>query len=213
MARILIVNGERELGGQIARELVSAGHTVLQADSAAEALEMTEEQPADLIIADAASVGTKDTRIGNTPMILMTALDETAGTVSDLVRGADDCIVKPFEMPELLFRAETVLRRSRENGRAYRIEGLEIDFGKHIVKKDGVPIELTLQEYALLETLIKNRNVALSRQRLMREAWNIAYMGETRTVDVHVQRLRRKLGMEDRIKTVYKYGYRFEDLP
>ena len=81
------------------------------------------------------------------------------------------------------------------------------------MKKNGAAVDLTMQEYALLETLVKNRNIALSRQKLMREAWDVSFMGETRTVDVHIQRLRKKLGMEDRIKTIYRFGYRFEETP
>ena len=114
-------------------------------------------------------------------------------------------------MTELLLRVEAVLRRTHKSESRYSIDDLEIDFDAKSVTKGGVPIDLTMQEYALLEVLVKNRNIALSRQRLMREAWDISFMGETRTVDVHIQRLRKKLGLDDRIKTIYRLGYRFEE--
>jgi DNA-binding response OmpR family regulator len=110
-------------------------------------------------------------------------------------------------------RVEVVLRSTNKSESRYKIDDLEIDFEAKSVTKDGVPVDLAMQEYALLETLVKNRNIAMSRQRLMREAWDISFMGETRTVDVHIQRIRKKLGLEDRIKTVYRLGYRFEETP
>ena len=110
-------------------------------------------------------------------------------------------------------RVEAVLRRTHRSESRYRIDGLEVDFEAKTVLKDGIPVDLTLQEYALLEVLIKNRNIALSRQRLMREAWDVSFLGESRTIDVHIQRLRKKLGLDDRIKTIYRLGYRFEETP
>ena len=174
-------------------------------------------QPIDLLIIDVMLPDTNGfsvyEKLSDIPAIFLTALGETADKVKGFERGADDYIVKPFEMTELLLRVEAVLRRTHKSEQRYKIDDLEVDFEAKTVTKGGVPVELTMQEYALLETLLKNRNIALSRQKLMREAWDVSFMGETRTVDVHIQRLRKKLGLDDRIKTVYKLGYRFEETP
>lgn len=217
MARILILEDERAINDLVALNLGMVGHTTIQAFTGAEAIRMAAIQPIDLLIIDVMLPDTNGfsvyEKLSDIPAIFLTALGETADKVKGFERGADDYIVKPFEMTELLLRVEAVLRRTHKNEQRYKIDDLEVDFEAKTVTKGGVPIELTMQEYALLETLLKNRNIALSRQKLMREAWDVSFMGETRTVDVHIQRLRKKLGLDDRIKTVYKLGYRFEETP
>ena len=103
-----------------------------------------------------------------------------------------------------------MLRRCGNHANSFKYKDIEIDLARRLVRKNGSIIELTAQEFALLETLIQNRNLALTRNKLLETAWGYDYMGESRTVDMHIQRLRRKLGWEDVIKTVYKYGYRLE---
>jgi DNA-binding response OmpR family regulator len=217
MARILILEDERAINDLVALNLGMVGHTTVQAFTGAEAIRMAAIQPIDLLIIDVMLPDTNGfsvyEKLSDIPAIFLTALGETADKVKGFERGADDYIVKPFEMTELLLRVEAVLRRTHKNEQRYKIDDLEVDFEAKTVTKGGVPVELTMQEYALLETLLKNRNIALSRQKLMREAWDVSFMGETRTVDVHIQRLRKKLGLDDRIKTVYKLGYRFEETP
>ena len=217
MARILILEDERAINDLVALNLGMIGHTTVQAFTGRDALRAAEETPFDLIILDVMLPDTNGfavyEKLKEIPAIFLTALGETADKVKGFERGADDYIVKPFEMTELLLRVEAVLRRTHKNEQRYKIDDLEVDFEAKTVTKGGVPVELTMQEYALLETLLKNRNIALSRQKLMREAWDVSFMGETRTVDVHIQRLRKKLGLDDRIKTVYKLGYRFEETP
>ena len=217
MARILVLEDERAINDLVALNLGMVGHTTVQAFTGAEAIRMAAIQPIDLLIIDVMLPDTNGfsvyEKLSDIPAIFLTALGETADKVKGFERGADDYIVKPFEMTELLLRVEAVLRRTHKNEQRYKIDDLEVDFEAKTVTKGGVPVELTMQEYALLETLLKNRNIALSRQKLMREAWDISFMGETRTVDVHVQRIRKKLGLDDRIKTVYKLGYRFEETP
>ncbi len=217
MARILVLEDEKAINDLIAMNLGMVGHTAIQAYTGAQALEAAAKAPVDLMIIDVMLPDTDGftvyEKLKGTPAIFVTALGETSDKVKGFERGADDYIVKPFEMTELLLRVEAVLRRTRKSESHYCIGGLDVDFEAKTVTKNGVPIDLTMQEYTLLETLVKNRNIALSRQRLMREAWDISFMGESRTVDVHIQRLRKKLGMEDRIKTVYKLGYRFEETP
>ena len=217
MARILILEDERAINDLVALNLGMVGHTTVQAFTGAEAIRMAAIQPIDLLIIDVMLPDTNGfsvyEKLSDIPAIFLTALGETADKVKGFERGADDYIVKPFEMTELLLRVEAVLRRTHKNEQRYKIDDLEVDFEAKTVTKGGVPVELTMQEYALLETLLKNRNIALSRQKLMREAWDVSFMGETRTVDVHIQRLRKKRGLDDRIKTVYKLGYRFEETP
>ena len=217
MAHILILEDERAINDLIALNLGMVGHTTVQAFTGAEALKMAEIQPIDLLILDVMLPDTNGfsvyEKLRGIPAIFLTALGETADKVKGFERGADDYIVKPFEMTELLLRVEAVLRRTHKSEQHYKIDDLEVDFEAKTVTKGGEPVELTMQEYALLETLLKNRNIAMSRQKLMREAWDVSFMGETRTVDVHIQRIRKKLGLDDRIKTVYKLGYRFEETP
>ncbi len=217
MARILVLEDEKAINDLIALNLGMVGHTAVQAFTGKEAIRCAQEQVLDLLIIDVMLPDTDGfsvyEKIPDVPAIFVTALGETADKVKGFERGADDYIVKPFEMAELLMRVEAVLRRTHKSESRYKIDDLEVDFEAKTVTKGGVPVELAMQEFALLETLIKNRNIAMSRQKLMREAWDISFMGETRTVDVHIQRIRRKLGLEDRIRTVYRLGYRFEETP
>ncbi len=217
MARILILEDENAINDLIALNLGMVGHTAVQAYTGREAIKAAQETPFDLLIVDVMLPDTDGFKVyeklKGTPAIFVTALGETADKVKGFERGADDYIVKPFEMTELLLRVEAVLRRTHKSESCYRIDDLVIDFEAKTVTRGGVPVDLTLQEYALLEVLVKNRNIALSRQRLMREAWDVSFLGESRTIDVHIQRLRKKLGLDDRIKTVYRLGYRFEEMP
>ena len=217
MARILVLEDEKAINDLVALNLGMIGHTAVQTFTGREALKAAAETPFDLLILDVMLPDTNGfavcEKLRDIPAIFLTALGETADKVKGFERGADDYIVKPFEMTELLLRVEAVLRRTHRSESRYRIDGLEVDFEAKTVLKDGIPVDLTLQEYALLEVLIKNRNIALSRQRLMREAWDVSFLGESRTIDVHIQRLRKKLGLDDRIKTIYRLGYRFEETP
>lgn len=145
-----------------------------------------------------------------TPVIMLTAKGELEDKVSGLEMGADDYITKPFEALELLARIEAVLRRSGHQNRTFTLGNVEVDLGKHIVRRNGIPVELTAQEFSLLEVLIWHCNIALTREQLLEQAWEYDGSGETRTVDIHIQRLRKKLDWDQFIKTVYKYGYRLE---
>lgn len=217
MARILILEDERAINDLVAMNLSMVGHTAEQAFTGKEALSLARSKAFDLMIIDVMLPDTDGftvyEKLKGTPAIFVTALGETADKVKGFERGADDYIVKPFEMTELLLRVEAVLRRTQKSAPGYQIDDIEMDYEAKTVTKGGVPVELTMQEYALLEVLVKNRNIALSRQKLIREAWGVTFLGETRTIDVHIQRLRKKLGLDDRIKTIYRFGYRFEETP
>lgn len=215
MAKILIVEDERAIADLIALNLQMVGHETMTAQTGAAAKRLFRENAFDLLLLDVMLPDTDGFalygEIHTAPAIFVTALGETSDKVKGFRLGADDYLVKPFAIPELLMRVGAVLRRTQRMEDRYAIGDVEVDFHGKTVRKGGEIVELTAQEYALLEILIRNRNIAVSRQQILREAWGMSYYGETRTIDVHVQRLRKKLDLGDRIQTVYKYGYRFED--
>ena len=145
--------------------------------------------------------------------LIKTALEE--GQVEDRVKGlrlgAEDYIVKPFELMELLARVETVLRRCGKTGRVLSLPpDIEIDTASRVVKKAGRPVALTAKEYDLLLLFMQNKNIALYRDRIYEKVWGEEFLGDSRTVDLHIQRMRKKLGLENRLVAVYKVGYRLE---
>jgi DNA-binding response OmpR family regulator len=143
-------------------------------------------------------------------VIFLTAKDRLDDKITGLTLGADDYLIKPFAALELVARIETVLRRCGAGANVFTLGAVEIKLAERVALLNGNEIELTAREFELLQILIENKNIALSREKLLELAWGYDYMGETRTVDVHIQRLRKKLNMEDSIKTVYKLGYRLE---
>lgn len=215
MAHILIVEDEKSINDLVAMNLELVGHTCEQAYEGNEALEYLKHNAYSLIIMDIMLPGLdgftlmKDVA-ENTPVIFLTAMGNLSDKVKGLKLGADDYIVKPFETIELLARIEAVLRRTNRSVNTFSLDGTVINLESRVVMVNGNEIELTLREYELLEILVKNKNIALSREKLLKLAWEYDYFGETRTVDVHIQKLRKKLNWENRIKTVYKIGYRLE---
>jgi len=143
------------------------------------------------------------------PVIFITAKSDVKDRVKGLKLGAEDYIIKPFSIEELSARVEVVLRR--ENRLLSKItEGdLEVDIDAHTVRKNGELIELTVKEFDILVLFLKNRDIALYRETIYERVWQCPFMGETRTVDLHVQRLRHKLHMEEQIVAVYKVGYKY----
>ena len=145
------------------------------------------------------------------PVIYLTAKADVVSKVHGLRAGAEDYIVKPFEVLELLVRIEKVLQRTGRGREIIEIQDVRIDRKEHQVTKGGKPVALKPMEYELLELLAGNKNVAFSREQLLSQVWGSDYMGETRTVDVHIGRLRKKLDFFDVIRTIPKTGYRLED--
>ena len=217
MAKILIVEDEKMINELILRNLQAVGHSCVQAYDGAEALERLEEGGFDLVILDIMLPKLSGfevmAQIKDTPVIFLTAMGSVMDKVRGLGLGAEDYIVKPFEMLELIARVDVVLRRSKAQSRRFSLDGVTVDLDTMTVTRGQKNVALTPQEFQLLETLIRNRNIALSREKLLNLAWDMDYYGDERTVDVHVQKLRKKLGWNDRIKTVYKVGYRLEDEP
>lgn len=144
------------------------------------------------------------------PVIFLTAKISLQDKVKGLNIGADDYITKPFEGLELIARIENVLRHYK-NTKILRCKDLEIYLEQRIVKENGKVIELTLKEFELLVFLVLNKNMVLTRERLVDKVWGYEYIGETRTIDNHIQKLRKKLKLRDNIKTVFGLGYRLEE--
>lgn len=214
MADILIVEDETAINELIRRNLELVGHRCVSVYDGEEAIRRLQEGQFDLMLLDIMLPGRTALRCIRPRSMYLRIFLTAKGGLSDRVRGlrmgADDYIVKPFEMLELLARVEAVLRRTRKSGTDFVFYGVRIDFESRTIEKDGQETECTPREYELLETLVKNRNIALSRERLLDLVWGYDYEGDIRTVDVHIQKLRKKLGLEDCIKTVYKLGYRLE---
>ncbi|MDO5127258.1 MAG: response regulator transcription factor [Eubacteriales bacterium] len=143
------------------------------------------------------------------PVIFLTAKSDVRDRVKGLKLGAEDYIIKPFDRMELLARVEVVLRRFHKFEEKIHICDMVIDPFSRSVKKDGAVIELTYKEFDLLLLLIKNKNIAMYRETIYEKVWGNLYEEDTRTVDLHVNRIRKKLGLEKQIQTVFKIGYRF----
>lgn len=214
MANILIVEDEEVIHELIKRNLSLVGHTCHSAFDGREALECLVRQKYDLMILDIMLPKEDGFQImrqaKDQPTIFLTACDSLQDRIKGFSLGADDYITKPFEMLEMLARVEAVLRRTQAGTHFFELDDVKINFDSRQVSRKQEQLDLTPKEYELLETLVKNRNLALSRERLLELVWGYDFEGETRTVDVHIQKLRKKTGWGSRIKTVYKMGYRLE---
>ena len=218
MADILIIEDDRKINELIRRTLSMTGHQGLTAFSDQEALSALERKGADLILLD---IGLPDmdgfslmrqlrAEYRDIPVICVTARDEVPDRVRGLKDGAEDYIVKPFAMEELLARIQVVLRRFCKEQNSFCIRDVEVNLAEGTATRGGKDARLTNREFALLKILLLNKNIALSRERLLDLAWGMDYYGDDRTVDVHIRRLRQKLGLEEDIRTIFKYGYRLE---
>ncbi len=154
-----------------------------------------------------------DESIANLVKINLTAEGYHCACAYDGKAGADDYIIKPFQIGELLARVEALLRRYGKINKKLSFEDVEIDMVSRTVTKSGEMVELTFKEFDLLVELVQNKGAALYRDRLYEKIWGEVFMGDTRTLDSHIQRLRRKLNWEKQIKTVFRVGYRLEESP
>lgn len=145
------------------------------------------------------------------PVIFITAKGTIADKTKGFHMGADDYLVKPFELEELILRVENVLRLHGMGSNIMRIKDIELDRQSHTVRRNGQTISLTPKEYELFELLARNKNIVLHRFALYEKIWGEDYDQDTRTLDIHIRRLRQKLGMKNEIKTVHKVGYMLED--
>lgn len=214
MASILIVEDEAAINELVKRNLQLVGHQCTSVFDGKVAVSEIQRQSYDLMILDIMLPGLDGFEVikqaNETPTIFLTAKNSLPDRIKGFSMGADDYLTKPFEMLELLARVEAVLRRTQKTASYFEAGNVKIDFSSHQVFHNGQLVECTPKEYELLEVLVNNRNIALSRERLLELVWGYDFEGDTRTVDVHIQKLRKKLGWEDKIKTVYKLGYRLE---
>ena len=216
--RVLIVEDEISIAKMIAMNLKVAGDETKMFHDGREAAEALEEERAyDIALLDVMLPGMDGfslfeiVRSYEIPVIFLTAKDDINSKIQGLQGGAEDYIVKPFDMLELMVRMEKVLERTKKLSDVIRILDVEINFLEHSVRKNGEEVLLKPMEFELLCVLARNKNIAISREELLRRVWGMDYLGETRTVDVHIGQLRKKLSLNDNIKTVSKMGYRLED--
>ena len=215
MNRILIVEDETAISRLIEMNLTRAGYDCTVVNDGLAAANCIEQNGFDLALLDIMLPGLDGyalldyLRPMGTPVIFITAKSSLKDRVQGLRLGADDYLVKPFEVEELMARVETVLRRTGKGGRVLKAFDVELDTVDHTARQRGRELELTPLEFGLLEQLMRNRGAALYRDTLYERVWG-GEMADTRTLDLHIQRLRKKLGWQDHIETVYKVGYRLK---
>lgn len=215
MKDILVVEDEIAIAELICIQLKGAGyncHYILDGEAAADDLE---EHSYDLILLDVMLPKVNGYELMeyiapmNIPVIFLTAKGSTSDKVKGLRLGADDYIVKPFEPEELLARVEAVLRRYGKGQDTLEAGKIVVDTKARRVTLDGEVVLLTPREYDLLIFLMQNKNIALYREELFEQVWETEFDGDSRTLDLHIQRLRKKLNLKDEIKTIYRLGYMF----
>ena len=216
--RILVVEDDENINQVIVKNLTSAGYAVTSYMDGLEAANaVSHDADYDLALLDVMLPGMDGFELmgymqhAEIPVIYLTAKNDVDSKVQGLRDGAEDYIVKPFEVLELLVRIEKVLERTGKMQQVLEVGNLSINLMERSVRKDGEEIFIKPMEFDLLVMLAKNKNIALSRERLLHGVWGVDYTGETRTVDVHIAQLRKKLGLEEQIKTITKLGYRLED--
>ena len=211
--KILIVEDDRAISGLMVRTLTVNGHQCLTAFRGSEAVSVFEKQSVDLVLLDinlpdldGFSVAKK---LKGVPIIYVTARGEISDRIRGLDSGGEDYIVKPFHIQELVSRVNVILRRYNKKD-IFCLGRVKADLQSGKVFLNEEEIVLTKREFELLKMLILNKNITLTREQLLNGAWEWDYDGDERTVDIHIQRLRKKLNWESYIKTIYKTGYRLE---
>ena len=216
MIKILIVEDELPISKLIEMNLTDAGYTCTCAYDGVTAADLIEKHTYDLILLDIMLPGLNGYELFeyikpmNIPVIFITAKAALNDRVRGLHLGAEDYIVKPFEVLELLARVEVVLRRYNKSQRMLVYGDVTIDTFSMVVTKGGQKVNLTPKEFDLATLFVRNKNITLSRDRLFELVWDSDYDGDTRTLDLHVLRIRKKLGWENCLKTIHRIGYRLE---
>lgn len=216
MQRILIVEDEEAIANLITVNLTTEGYRCTCAYDGKTGADYIEKEMFDLILLDIMLPEINGYELLEyikpigTPVIFLTAKGGVNERIKGLKLGADDYITKPFQVGELMARVEALLRRYGKINNKLVFADVEIDMASRMVSKKGNPVDLTVKEFDLLVELIQNKNVALYRERLYEKVWGETYVGDTRTLDSHIQRLRKKLDWDKYIKTVFRIGYRLE---
>lgn len=216
--KVLIVEDEIPIAKMISMNLTVAGyHTTIFYDGVEAAKAIRQINDYDIALLDVMLPGMDGFQLFEMiktyeiPVIFLTAKDDIASKVQGLQGGAEDYIVKPFEMLELMVRMEKVLERTQKLCDTIRFLDVEINISARTVRKNEKEIPLKPMEFELLCVLARNKNIAISREELLRRVWGVDFVGETRTVDVHIGQLRKKLSLANHIKTISKMGYRLEE--
>ncbi len=222
--KILVVEDEPDLNRIIVKHLQAEGYLVDSCFNGNDAVYYITEENYDAVLLDAMLPGKdgfqvlKDIRSKRieTPVMFLTARDQTEDIVAGLDCGADDYVVKPFSFDEVLARLRVIIKRSpKEHGASYQCNDLIVDTDKKSVTRQGIPIELSPKEYSILEYMIRNKNIALSRSQIESNAWGIDFDGESNIIDVYIRYLRKKIDDDFDIKliqTVRGIGYMLEDV-
>lgn len=219
MLNILIVEDEISISSFIETGLTASGYHCTCVHDGLAAADLIEEKTFDLILLDVMLPGADGFELMdmirplNIPVIFITAKSAVADRVKGLRLGADDYLVKPFELIELQARMEAVLRRHHKGTNELTLGDVSVYLDSRLVLKDGRPVELTNREYELLIFLLQNRDIALFRETIYERVWQGEYTGDTRTIDLHITRLRRKLCWEERLVSVPRIGYRLNTNP
>lgn len=216
MINVLIVDDEKPICDLIDLNLSAAGYHCRSVQDGLAAIDLIEKEEFDLILLDIMLPGVDGFDIMEyirplkIPVIFITAKGNVRDKIKGLKLGAEDYLVKPFDVLELLARVEVVLRRFHKTDSILTAGDVTVDLEARKVTKAGKPVVLTNKEYGLLVLFIQNKNVALFKERLYEKVWKDEYFGDSRTLELHVQRLRKKMGWEKNLVAVYKVGYRLE---
>ena len=227
MPQILVVEDDPDIAQLIGHYLEKAGHTVTFLTSGAAVLPAVRKAPPDLVVLDLmlpeldglmiCQAMRGDPQTAAIPIIMVTARADEADRISGLELGADDYVTKPFSPKELAARVTALLRRATRpaaSAGVIRYGPITIDVDRHAVVVSGEEVRLTAKEFLLLQYLLQHRGRVLSRDLLLTDVWGYQYTGGTRTVDVHIRRLREKMPvLADAIETVKQFGYKLVDPP
>ena len=217
MNRILVVEDDTSISNVIEISLRNAGYLCDCVYDGTSVSGQLEQEVYDLALVDIMLPGPDGFSLMeyfnyyHVPVIFLTAMGDVQDKVRGLKLGAEDYMVKPFEMLELLVRIEKVLERTGRAKKVLTVRNILVDMQSHQVYKDGLPVSLKPMEYDLFVLLLQNKNIALGREELLKRVWGENYLGESRTVDVHIGQLRKKLELYDEIRTIPKLGYRLEE--
>ncbi len=216
MHKILIIEDDAAISNLIKSALTREGYSCEIASDGLIGEQMFDSGSWDLVLLDLMLPGTSGFELieyikpSKTPVIVISAMNRTGDKIRGLKMGADDYIGKPFQIGELLARVEALLRRTSHTESVFNYLDIEVNLDSRTVTKAGEQITLTTKEFDLLETFIRNKNIAISRSNLYEMVWNEPVMGDTRTIDNHVSSLRKKLGYDGLIQTVHGIGYRMD---
>ena len=216
MATIYIVEDDVNIAKMLEVTLSIGGYESERCDNGKKAVDLVTSQSYDLVLLDVMLPDMDGFKVieyihkEETAVIFLTALQDVMDKVKGLKLGAEDYIVKPFETVELLARIEVVLRRKHKSNNTIHYGDITMNIDEHTVKKGDDYVSLTPKEFDILAFFLQNQDIALTRERLLATVWGYEFMGETRTVDIHVQQIRKKMGLHNKLVTIPKLGYRLE---